>query len=202
MSDRQGFYSVIQFLPVPERFEFVNIGVVLFAPSARSVEVKIAPDYSRINRLFGQPESKLKWLTNSLENRMHTDFGAGWDRRSLEKFAALRTGHIQMSAPLPILVDQEPKVALESLFDEMVTQTPKSSRAKKAASVFKQRLVMAGVLDLVVQAPTEVPLPQGVTIKVPYAYQNGAYNLIDPVRLEGTPEEALKNASSKAVEGN
>jgi hypothetical protein len=37
--------------------------------------------------------------------------------------------------------------------------------------------------------------------RAPYAYQNGAYNLIEPVRLNGDASNALAQASESAVKG-
>ena len=202
MDDRQAFYSVIQYLPVPERFEFLNIGIALFVQSAGHVEVKIDPDYNRIKKLYGQADrQRIKWLSDSLQARLRTEYSEGWNISELSRFAAMRSGGLQMSQPLPVMVESDPKVTLEALFDELVGKSRARRQSQRATSIFRQRLLNAGVLDLVDQSPAPVDLPEGFTIKVPFAYQNGAYNLIDPIRLEGSPEEALKNASSRAVEG-
>ena len=41
----------------------------------------------------------------------------------------------------------------------------------------------------------------GVSISAPYAYQTGAYNLIDPMRIPSNPELAIEKAGAKAIEG-
>jgi hypothetical protein len=198
---RQGYYSVLQYLPFPERFEFVNVGVVVFAPEAQSIEIIAAPDYARIAKLFGKPDKNhLRASIDSIARRLNSEFGK-WSRESVSRFAAMRAGKIQMSAPLPILIDESPATIAAKLFDEMVAETPKQVRASQARVAFKKRLEGAGVIHLVDSSPAPVTLPQGVTIKVPFAYQNGAYNLIDPVRLAGPVDEALKNASARAIEG-
>lgn len=202
MNEHQAFYSVIQYLPVPERFEFLNIGVVLFLPKHGGVDIKIDPDFRRIRKLFGEVDRhKIKWMSDSLASRLRSEFASGWREETLARFAAMRSGAIQMSPPLPILLRNDPKEVLERLFDELVGRSSVERRSPRAATAFKRRLLSAGILDLVDQSPAPVELPEGFTIKAPFAYQNGAYNLIDPIRLEGTPEDALKNASSKAIEG-
>lgn len=200
MSDRQGFYSVIQYSPAPDRFEFVNIGVVVFAPTGE-VRVRVEPDIRRIEKVFGrQDRQHIRMLRDSIQNRIKADFPSRWDRYSIERFIDLRSGMVQMSRPLPFLV-KNPEQDLAALFDEMVKQSPKQSRSSKAASVLRRQLDQAGVLDLVVERPEAVQLPQSVEVKAPFAYQNGAYNYIDPVRLEGETNDAFKEAASRAVKG-
>ncbi|HVX82057.1 MAG TPA: DUF3037 domain-containing protein, partial [Devosiaceae bacterium] len=97
---RQGYYSVLQYLPFPERFEFVNVGVVVFAPEAQSIEIIAAPDYARIAKLFGKPDKNhLRASIDSIARRLNSEFGK-WSRESVSRFAAMRAGKIQMSAPL------------------------------------------------------------------------------------------------------
>jgi hypothetical protein len=56
-------------------------------------------------------------------------------------------------------------------------------------------------VEKLLEKPAPIELSQGVTIEAPWAYRNGAYNLIEPVRLEGPASEALAQASKRAVEG-
>lgn len=203
MSGRQGFYSVVQYVPFPERFEFMNVGVVVLAPAINRVEVRFAPDYSRIAKIFGKfDRAQLKSALDSLARRLQHDFGVGyWSVDALHRFVEMRSGNVQMSSPLSILLDDDPAEISDRLLKEMVIARPKRLRASTATSQFKRHLANARVLDLVDTSPDPIVLPQGVQIRVPYGYQNGSYNLIDPIRLAGPVEEALKNASSRAIEG-
>ena len=83
----------------------------------------------------------------------------------------------------------------------MVTPSPKQTRGTTATSVLKRLLEEAGVLGLVRQQPDAVQLPELIEVKAPFAYQNGAYNYIDPVRLEGETNDAFQQAASYAVKG-
>ena len=57
MPAQQGLYALIQFSPIPELMEFLNVGVALFVPEQRYVGVRLADNFRRVERLFGkQPD--------------------------------------------------------------------------------------------------------------------------------------------------
>jgi hypothetical protein len=106
---------------------------------------------------------------------------------------------MRVSSLLPIVVD-DADADLDQLFNSLVGEDEISSRRRKVSAELKDKFEVAGV-DAFLQKPNPVRLPQGVTIEVPFAYQNGAYNLIDPVRLHGDAGDALAQASERAVKG-
>jgi hypothetical protein len=78
-----------------------------------------------------------------------------------------------------------------------------SSRAPKLYKDLGVKLQEAGVTSVlqrnVVVYPPSLPKP----IRVPFAYQNGKLNLIDPMRLEGLPSsKVFERVSVSAVEGS
>ncbi len=197
----QGFYSIIQYSPVPDRFEFINIGVVLVVPLAKYVRVRFSKGVKRIERVFGKPQgSYLSSLKEGIQNRVNVELSEDFSRSRFEKFAESRANDIRFSRPMSMLVE-EPNAELEELFNSLVGEPEISTRRPKVITKLRKELDSAGVVHLL-ERPEPVPLPRyGITIEAPYAYQNGAYNLIDPVRLGGDPDEALKEASKRAVEG-
>ena len=64
----------------------------------------------------------------------------------------------------------------------------------------KREFELKGVEKLL-EKPEPVSLPQGVTVKTPYAYQNGSYNMIDAISLRDDPNKVLEAASKQAIEG-
>jgi hypothetical protein len=181
--------------------EFVNIGVVLFAPQDRSVRVRMSDDSRRIDRFFGKQEKAyLKVVRDSFAARLQSEFSSRWEKPQIERFADLRANDVRMSKPLPILVE-EPEKDLADLFGFLVGVPKPSARLPKIASELKRRFAYAGIEPLVDIKPAPIDLPEGVRIEAQYGYQNGAYNLIDAVRLAGEPNEALAKASQRAVQG-
>jgi hypothetical protein len=54
MSRFQGKYALVQYCPVPERLEFVNIGLLLVVPESSYLEIRFAKGQTRVERLFGK----------------------------------------------------------------------------------------------------------------------------------------------------
>ncbi|MGL4491118.1 MAG: hypothetical protein ACRCU5_16890, partial [Rhizobiaceae bacterium] len=86
------------------------------------------------------------------------------------------------------------------LFKDLVWELPKVSRQERVGVKLRKALQFQGVEDLL-DNPEVVVLPQGPTIKAPYGYQNGAYNLICAVSLREDPNIAIQNAGKYALEG-
>lgn len=200
MSKPSGKYSIIQYSAAPERFEFVNIGILLLDLNRRHVGFRFAQSAKRLDLMFGkQPRAFLSALKDGLYNRVHAELGPEWDVQRLEKFAASRANNVRLSKLQPILIEN-PEVDLADLFSSLVFDEQPAPRVPRLASELRREFVRAGV-EQFVERPRPIELPQGVKIDVPYAYQNGAYNLIDPVRLAGAADGALAQASKRAVQG-
>jgi hypothetical protein len=183
----KGFYALLQYSPVPERYEFVNIGVALFVPEQKHVGVRFSRTHKRVEKLFGrQSKAFMDSLKAGLARRLHTEFSEHFDVGRFAAFAKTRANKIRVANILPIVVD-EPRVDLDELFKELVQE-------------LKREFERAGVAKYLQRRPYPVLLPQGVKIEAPYAYRNGALNLIDPVRLSGDAGDALGQASKRAIE--
>ena len=49
--------------------------------------------------------------------------------------------------------------------------------------------------------PAVVNLPEGISVQTPFAYQNGAYNMIDGLQLNRDPKAAMREVGLRAFEG-
>jgi hypothetical protein len=199
MSVKQGYYALLQFSAAPERYEYVNIGVALFSPSDEEVFVRFSSGLRRVERLFGkQPAGYFNILKVDFQSRLSQFKSANFE--SLEKFAKSRANKIRIASIQPFLIERDPNIEISGLFDLLVGEDESGPRRQRVAAELKSKFEVAGV-DLFLEKPAPVTLPQGVTLEVPYAYQNGAYNLIEPVRLNGDAANALAQASERAVKG-
>ncbi|TGT35714.1 DUF3037 domain-containing protein [Mesorhizobium sp. M8A.F.Ca.ET.165.01.1.1] len=202
MNGSQGFYSLVQYSEFPERAEFVNVGIVLFAEEHPRVQFRFAGSSKRVDRAFNVVAgSQFFALLKSLENRLGTEFGGDWHREAVEKFIGMRSGKLRLAPPRSVLV-KDPKATLDELFEKLVSDIPRASRRIKAATQLRNELIVRGVESLLDHRPEPVVLPQGVTIKAPYGYQNGSYNLINGVSLREDPDSAIEKASTYAIEGS
>jgi Protein of unknown function (DUF3037) len=193
MFERQGYYALLQYSDAPERLEYINIGVALFLPSRKEVHVRFSNGLRRVERLFGkQPQGFMNLLKADFAGRLSQFKEANFEQ--LSKFANSRVNKIRIAGLQPILVERDPEMEINELFDQLVGEDEVGSRRKRVAAILKDKLEVAGV-DLFLEKPEPVVLPQGVTVDAPYAYQNGAYNLIEPVRLNGDGVDSLAQAS-------
>jgi Protein of unknown function (DUF3037) len=200
MSKKQGYYALLQFSPLPERFEFVNIGVMLIAPSERFVGIKYSHGLKRVEKLFGkQPAGAFDVLKQAFEQRIKVEILDNFNIENIERFAKLRANKMRISKILPIVVDQ-PDKDLEELFQSLVGENEVGVRLPKVQVELRKKFERGGV-SMLVEKPQPVELPEGVVIDAPYAYKNGSYNLIDAVRLGAGSADALAQASKRAIEG-
>lgn len=197
----QGYFSLIQYSEYPERNEFVNIGVVLYADVSPRVLVKFSPSSKRAQRMFGVHLGKhFDLQKQSMEDRIKSEFSLRWNKEEIDRFVSLRSGKIRLSNPKSVLV-KNPEKVLQDLFSRLVGDINLRGRIPSAHSKLKKQFSQEGVESLL-EKPEPILLSQGVTIKAPYAYQNGSYNLINAISLREEPDQAIEKAGKFAVEGN
>ena len=197
----KGYYSLLQYSPSPERQEFINIGVLLCVPEREFLRVKYAENFKRVERLFGpQDRSYINNIKKSIESRLMVEAHRFLDVEVLEKFCSLRANELRMTSLRSASV-VDPLLYIEKLYCELVSDEPESKRGPILKSKLRSAFSSAGVIDLL-DKPDVVELPEyGIRISAPFGYQNGHYNLIEPMRLDNNPSEALREAGRRAIEG-
>jgi hypothetical protein len=204
MKPTKGYYSLIQFCPDQSRLEAANIGVVLFCPELNFLQVRIAGDNSRLQRFFGKKAfdwSRINSYKHGIKERLEIE---GKDFRNVEDLKAFgqrRGNNVQLTAPRPFTI-RKPEKDLEVLFDEVVGQRKRSEAVKGFRKRFSERLLSAR-LGTKLKQDIEVIVPSlRREIEIPFGYQNGRFNLIQPVSFQATnPDQVRKTASSHAIEG-
>lgn len=118
-------YAVIRVLPVVEREEFINVGIVLFSKSAKYITVKYKVDEERL-RLFSadldiaQVQQNLQAFEKIAMGEKKCGPIAEMDIPSRFRWlTAVRSSAIQTSRPHPGLTDDLEATA-ERLFAELV----------------------------------------------------------------------------------
>ena len=202
MGRKAGKYALVQFCPVPERMEFLNIGIVLIVPELDYVGVKLSQSTARIDRVFGkQPRPYLDALKESFEYRLRSEFSGRFDEEHISVFARKRANDIRISAIQPVMVD-EPDADLETLFLELVGRDVAVSREPRIRRKLKEVFAKSRV-EHYLEKPDEIELPEyGIKINAPYGYQNGCYNLVDGMRIPESVADSLREVGKKAIEGN
>jgi hypothetical protein len=201
MEHYQGKYALVQFCPVPERLEFLNIGLVLIVPELDFIGIRFARGHSRIDRVFGrQSKSYLDAIKHSFESRLRSELmrsphGAGFD-----EFVQKRANDIRVSRLLSVQIS-DVEADFDRLFDELVGEEDRIVREPrvrlKLRDAFRRHKV-----EQFLDSPEDVELPEyGLRVSVPYGYQNGCYNLIDGMRVPANVSDGLREAGKRSMEG-
>jgi hypothetical protein len=160
MSMPNALYGLIQFSAAPERFEFVNIGVLLLDEKRRYFGLRFAQSAKRLDRMFGrQQRPYLSALKQGIGNRLRAELGSEWNIDRLQAFVRSRANDVRISKLQPILVD-DPDADLDELFRSLVNDEEAIPRLPKVAIELGKRLKLAGVAKLV-EKPKPIELPQG-----------------------------------------
>lgn len=202
MSKFQGKYALVQYCPVPERLEFVNIGLMLVVPDQPYLEIRFATGQSRVDRLFGkQSKAYLDALKASFRSRLLDQFKVDPKGKYFDDFAARRANEIRLSPLQPILVS-DVVADFNELFGSLVGDQEPIQREPQIRRKLREAFIKHGV-DNLLEKPDEIDLPEyDLSLSVPFGYQNGCYNLIDGMRLPPQAAEGFKEAGKRAIEGN
>lgn len=121
----QYYYSILQYVPDPERAEGVNVGVVLICPEEGFLKAKTSADNDRVLRFFGERSDldlqRLAALKRAFEERIEMEAGRIKTLEDFEQFVATRANHLRLTTPRPIKVS-EAEAELDSLFASLVEE--------------------------------------------------------------------------------
>ncbi|MBA4207283.1 DUF3037 domain-containing protein [Pannonibacter phragmitetus] len=201
MNESNLAYSIVQFSPRPERYEFVNVGVLVFDMRHGLIEKKFSSDFARVKRLFGDASpSFLKMALEDFAERVDFEFRKLNYSISAAEFNSRRSGIFQITPILPIS-GKNASQAASDLFADLVAGEAKNQRLERVSTRLKRAFADAGVLSLLQARPRAVEIPKwGVSIKADFGYQNGVYNLIDSARFDQS-ERGLAEAGKRVLEG-
>ncbi|WP_162237579.1 DUF3037 domain-containing protein [Brevundimonas sp. Leaf168] len=201
MMRHSGYYALLQYSPQPERQEFLNFGVLLVVPALDFADVAIAKGSARMERIFeGIPKARFEEEKRGFGNRIKMEFARRRSVESLDELSRKLANDFRISELRSVAVD-DPEQQLQHLFKILVGD----EEPKKKAARISTRMRNAFIAKRIVQYldnPPAVNIPEaGIQINAPFGYQNGAYNLIDGVRISGNPSEDMKETGRRAIEG-
>ena len=202
MQKIQGNYALVQYCPVPERLEFLNIGLMLLIPESGVLMVRFTSGPARIERIFGkQSKHQFDHLRRALKSRIFDHFQENLDGRGFEEFSARRANGVRLSPLQPILLS-DAEEDFHELFDRLVGDQEPVRREP----VIRKRLAQAFIDNRVVdklEIPGDIEIPEyGLKFHIPFGYQNGFYNLIDGMKIPAQNGEGLREAGKRAMEGS
>ena len=205
----QGYYSLIQYCPDWTRLEVCNIGVMLFCPEIKFLEVKMTRgDTKRIRAIFGKDHSldHIQTFKNGFADRIHAERDRLSGLEALKSFIANRANSFLITEPRSIAVG-EPNQELADLFKEIFGETLDREKKKQFSAreqlyqtlekAFGTKLNDRVVKDL----PTiDVAIPGfHKTVKPCMGFLDGSFNLVVERKL--TPTDSFSKMSSVMMIG-
>ena len=201
MNDHQHNYCIIQFSPHPERFEFVNVGVLVFDERRGKISKKFSEDFNRVRKIFG--EASPSFLRRALYDYCErVVYELDHQRASKTAFDinSKSAGLFKITPILPVFGSNIEDLS-SALFSELVEPRIKSPRLERVSTRLSRAFKDAGVLQLLEKRPKPVLLEKwGVNIRADYGFQNGVFNLIDAARFDAS-ERGLAEAGKRILEG-
>jgi hypothetical protein len=122
MTPTKGYYSLVQYCPDSFRMEVANVGILLFCPDLRFLDVKLAEGNDRVRRFFGRGNFDPQHLNDAkhaLENRLRMDRDAFRTLEELTRFIETRGNSLVFTLPRPTKVF-DPTTELDDLFNKLV----------------------------------------------------------------------------------
>lgn len=204
MNPVKGYYSLIQFCPDASRLETVNVGVILLCPERGFLDARTCRANSRVRQAFGRKvdAKALDLAKRAMENRVRGAREDVHSREDLAEFARLQANALMITAPRPMRV-VDPEADLEALYQELVGGEPQK-RERRAEPEVKTRLDeifrRPSLKDRIVVKPQVTVPVLDRRFSVPYAYQNGAFNLVRPEVFVADENNALGKAEKLMAE--
>lgn len=204
----KGFYSLVQYCPNRFRAEAVNIGLVLLCVEPHAVRVRVTERFDRVRKLFSMKKADLrdiKFSADSLSNRIESSIDQFVSADDLTTFAAARANDIRMTEPrLAKLTD------IDQDFDRLYTDLVDAENTSDVRPRESTTLLPPVLNDVFYRLQQEQKIwdPKPITVPilrrkldVPYAFQNGAVNLVKPQVFAGN-RRAETTAANLALMGN
>src|SRR5262249_18753289 len=198
-----GYYSLIQYCPDPSRLEAANVGVVLFCPAWKYLRAQTTKGNDRIRRFFGSADNdseQINAMKLSIQRRLEGERDKFREPADLERFAAPRPTAMRLTPPRAVLVE-DPDAELRRLFARLIGGRPHREAAQVRnvlEDAFGSKEIAPFIRKKVIITLPVLQQP----LQVPYGFQNGRFNLIQPAQFRGrSPGGILERAGKSAMEG-
>jgi hypothetical protein len=198
MSTQKGYYSLIQFLPDPSRLEAVNVGIVVYSSADKKLQVRMSRSNQRIRKFFGnQNWYIINRAKSAIVDQLRSQLFLSVDH--LEAYISERANAIQLTTPRPVRIG-DLQANADQLFRRLVGADFEPRR--RVSRNLNARFLDAGVSSFVQKSVSIEISKMKKSIRVPYAYQNGRFNLITPVQFDSDAEAIIAKTGKSQFEGH
>ena len=208
MNATKGYFSLVQFCPDLSRLEAANVGIILQVPERGFIRAQMASGNDRVRRFFsGQDLGGLEHINimkQALANRLEVEQDQFKTPEDLRRFAEQQANKLVVTPPRFVKVFN-PEQDLENLFNELVGgrgQRPERDEVKPVLRLLARTFEKAK-LGPFLRRNVTVRIPAFHTeLTIPFAFDNGACNLIQPFRFSHATPTGIRNAACQlAVQG-
>jgi hypothetical protein len=205
MKPSKGYYCLIQYCPDLGRLEAANVGVLLFSPELHFLKALTSRANRRIIRFFGSEGHdwvRINSFKQGLEDRIAVEGPEIQSVEQLEKFIAQRANLLQITSPRPMKVI-DPEKDLQELYKEFLGESAHGTSTRTLRGFLAEKFSTPGI-EKKIRKDIKVTVPVlQKEVEIPFGFQDGRFNLINPVRFEATnPEQSVITACKYAVEGH
>ncbi len=205
MNPSIGYFSLIQYVPDPSRLEAANVGVLLLAPQFHFLKAITAANNRRIIQFFGREGHdwiRINSFKKGMEERIEAENPRIHTLQDFEKFIAQRANQFRITDPRAMKVSN-PKRDLHELFTELVGGNPRGNGERQSFQGYLRQQFAQPELQTKLAHDIAIKVPTfDREVSIPYGYQNGRFNLIQPVKFESKEvSQAITTACRYAVEG-
>lgn len=206
----KGYFCLVQYCPDIARLEAANIGVLLFSPEHQFLSARLSSDEKRVHRFFkgvADLPGHFSTMRSALLERLNVEKAEFRTLGDLERFVETRANKVILTAPKAVRVTK-PEDDLDRLYSQLVAEPEGRHSVRLSSGPTLRRLLKDAFSSQELTAKirrkisVEVPTLRR-TLEVPYGYQNGRFNLIQPVSFpQKTVEAIAERACQYAVEGD
>lgn len=202
-------YSVLRYIHDVTSGEFVNVGVVLYAPKARYLSAICRTTYGRLNKVFpGMNAEHFKSLMRHIQN----SFEVQGERLSSELPLTSPSGVLEIAqsvlpkddsslqwSPAGSGRTDNPAQALEKLFDRMVMryEERQASSSRTDDDVwrhFKRDLEERQILQRFQPKTISV---QDDEVEFQHSWKNGKWHCLEPISFDLAAAESIKEKAHR-----
>ncbi len=190
MTKEIGYYSLIQYCPDQTIGEVANIGVLLFAPKSRFVNVRVASTNERVARIFGGGVHKydtLQQYKEGLADWVKTEKHKFESMEGARNFLAAYVNRIAFTPIRSVICPDGAEMMIESLFQKFFPDdaTPKTTKHPHGPYVPRKRIFQAlqkkcgrEIASKLAILPELAVVGSERTIQPAFAFQNEHFNVV------------------------
>ena len=197
----KAYYSLVQFVPDLARQEPLNVGIAVACPGTGFAEVTMAERSGSCTPGSGRGSELFEATKAAFANRFKEEGRRFHSVEEMATFKASGTNPLRLTPPRQFVL-RNAGADIHALFEKLVEAHPAAevklavARGPRVGTRLREAFSSRNVVQFV-ERDVETFVPAFRTnLKVPFAFQNGRYNLIEPVDFTTRDESDRERRSA------